>query len=199
VFAANPKYFRGAPVLKKVTARFMPDVSSREFGLQTGELDIIEGLKEDKWIEKVSTFKEVKAPPSALRDPGAIFQHEHPASRPEGSASLLLRAFKRRHRQLHGQGLAVPIYLPALAPPALGALTKDEALKAGVVYDNNIEQAKKLLAEAGFRTGSKPRPSSAKCPAATRSRWWRFRPWCARRHRHAGQDRGPRLVPQQDP
>ena len=34
VLAGHAKYFRGAPVLKKVTARFMPGVSSREFGLQ---------------------------------------------------------------------------------------------------------------------------------------------------------------------
>ena len=80
VMAANPKYFRGAPVLKKVNARFMPDVSSREFGLQTGELDIIEGLKEDKWIEKVSTFKDVKAPTfGPMRNPDAFFQHEQAA------------------------------------------------------------------------------------------------------------------------
>jgi len=54
-----------------------------------------------------------------------------------------------------GKSLAVPIYSPALAPPAPGALTKDEALKAGVVYDNNIDMAKKLLAEAGFPNGIK--------------------------------------------
>jgi peptide/nickel transport system substrate-binding protein len=54
-----------------------------------------------------------------------------------------------------GKSLAVPIYSPALATPAPGALTKDEALKAGVVYDNNVEQAKKLLAEAGFPNGIK--------------------------------------------
>lgn len=157
VFTGHSKYFRGAPILKKVTARFMPDVSSREFGLQTGELDIIEGLKEDKWIEKVSTFKEVKAPTFGPCETQVLFFN---MSIPPFNDLRVRKAFSYALSRdvianFMGKGLAVPIYSPALAPPALGALTKDEALKAGVVYDNNIEQAKKLLAEAGFPNGFK--------------------------------------------
>jgi peptide/nickel transport system substrate-binding protein len=157
VMAANPKYFRGAPVLKKVTARFMPDVSSREFGLQTGELDIIEGLKEDKWIEKVSTFKDVKAPTFGPCETQMLFFN---ISKPPFNDLRVRKAFSYALSRdiianFMGKNLAVPIYSPALATPAPGALTKDEALKAGVVYDNNVEQAKKLLAEAGFPDGIK--------------------------------------------
>jgi len=157
VFAAHPKYFRGAPVLKKVTARFMPDVSSREFGLQTGELHIIEGLKEDKWIEKVSTFKEVKAPTFGPCETQMLYFN---MSIPPFNDLRVRKAFSYALSRdvianFMGKSLAVPIYSPALAPPALGALTKDEALKAGLVFDNNIEMAKKLLAEAGFPNGFK--------------------------------------------
>ena len=157
VMAANPKYFRGAPVLKKVNARFMPDVSSREFGLQTGELDIIEGLKEDKWIEKVSTFKDVKAPTFGPCETQMLFFN---MSKPPFNDLRVRKAFSYALSRdiianFMGKSLAVPIYSPALAPPAPGALTKEEALKAGVVYDNNVEQAKKLLAEAGFPNGIK--------------------------------------------
>jgi peptide/nickel transport system substrate-binding protein len=157
VMAANPKYFRGAPVLKKVTARFMPDVSSREFGLQTGELDIIEGLKEDKWIEKVATFKDVKAPTFGPCETQMLFFN---MSKPPFNDPRVRKAFSYALSRdiianFMGKNLAVPIYSPALATPAPGALTKEEALKAGVVYDNNVEQAKKLLAEAGFPNGIK--------------------------------------------
>jgi peptide/nickel transport system substrate-binding protein len=157
VFAANPKYFRGAPVLKKVTARFMPDVSSREFGLQTGELHIIEGLKEDKWIEKVSTFKEVKAPTFGPCETQMLYFN---MSIPPFNDLRVRKAFSYALSRdvianFMGKSLAVPIYSPALAPPALGALTKEEAVKAGLVFDNNIELAKKLLAEAGFPNGFK--------------------------------------------
>ncbi len=157
VMAVNPKYFRGAPVLKKVNARFMPDVSSREFGLQTGELDIIEGLKEDKWIEKVSTFKDVKAATFGPCETQMLFFN---MSKPPFNDLRVRKAFSYALSRdiianFMGKSLAVPIYSPALATPAPGALTKEEALKAGVVYDNNVEQAKKLLAEAGFPNGIK--------------------------------------------
>ena len=157
VFAGNPKYFRGAPILKKVTARFMPDVSSREFGLQTGELHIIEGLKEDKWVEKISTFKNVKAPTFGPCETQMLYFN---MSIPPFNDLRVRKAFSYALSRdvianFMGKGLAVPIFSPALAPPALGALTKDEALKAGVVFDNNLEQAKKLLAEAGFPNGFK--------------------------------------------
>ena len=40
--------------LKQVIVRYIAAVNSRELGLQTGELQVIEGLKEDKWIEKMA-------------------------------------------------------------------------------------------------------------------------------------------------
>ena len=157
VVVGNAKYFRGAPILKKVTARFMPDVSSREFGLQTGELDIIEGLKEDKWLEKVSTFKEVKAPTFGPCETQVLFFN---MSQPPFNDLRVRKAFSYALSRdvianFMGKNLAVPIYSPALAPPAPGALARDEALKAGVLYDNNNDEARKLLTEAGFPNGFK--------------------------------------------
>jgi peptide/nickel transport system substrate-binding protein len=157
VLTANPKYFRGTPILEKVTARFMPDVSSREFGLQTGELHIIEGLKEEKWIEKISTFKDVKAPTFGPCETQMLYFNMSIAPFNDLRVRKAFSYALSRDviAQFMGKSLAVPIYSPALAPPALGALTNDEALEAGVVYDNNIEQAKQLLAEAGFPNGFK--------------------------------------------
>jgi len=157
VLVQNKNYFRGTPMLKQVVVRYMSSVSSRELGLRTGELEIIEGLKEDKWVEKIAALPDVvvksfgpcetqmlhfnmtKAPFDDIRVRKAV---SYAISRKEIAAFM-------------GEKLAVPIYSAAQAPPAAGALIKEEASKAGVLYEDNIEKAKELLAEAGYPKGFK--------------------------------------------
>jgi peptide/nickel transport system substrate-binding protein len=157
VLGANDSYFRGKPYLREVVIRYMPSVSSRELGLQSGELQIIEGLKEDKWLEKVGSFPDVVIKPFGPCETQMLFFNM-------GSAPFndirVRKAFsyavnREEVAAFMGKGLAVPIYSPTLAPPAPGAMTKAEAEKAGIVYENNIAEAKKLLADAGLANGLK--------------------------------------------
>jgi peptide/nickel transport system substrate-binding protein len=157
VLVANDTYFRGKPCLREVVIRYMPSVSSRELGLQSGELQIIEGLKEDKWLEKVATFPDVVIKPFGPCETQVLFFNM--ASEPFNDIRVR-KAFsyavnREEVAAFMGKGLAVPIYAPTLAPPAPGALTKEEVQAVGVLYENNIAEAKKLLAEAGFDKGLK--------------------------------------------
>jgi peptide/nickel transport system substrate-binding protein len=151
----NPKYFRGAPVLEEVVVRYMPSVSSRELGLRTGELDIIEGLKEDQWVEKIASFPKVTVKSFG---PCEVQMLNFNMTKKPFDDIRVRKAFcyavsREEVAAFMGKSLAVPIYSAALAPPAPGALTKEDAEKAGVVYENNIEKAKQLLAEAGYPNG----------------------------------------------
>ena len=157
VLVPNRKYFRGAPILKEVVIRYMPSVSSREMGLQTGELQIIEGLKEDKWIEKIAAFPDVRVKAFGPCETQMLHfnMNKEPFNDIRVRKAVSYAISREEVAAFMGKGLAVPIHSPAQAPPAPGALTKEEALKADVVYEDNIAEAKKLLAEAGHPNGFK--------------------------------------------
>ena len=151
VLKANPIYFRGKPILEKVAIKYMPNVSSREFGLRTGELDIIEGLNEAKWVEKISTFPEVSVKTFGPCETQMLyFNMGNSIFKDIRVRKAVSYAINRSEvAAFMGESLAVPIYSAALAPPAPGALTKAEAEAAGVVYEGDVAKAKALLKEAG--------------------------------------------------
>ena len=56
---ANDTYFRGAPKLSAITYRMMPSDSARELALTSNELDLTQGKREQRWVER-STKRGVK-------------------------------------------------------------------------------------------------------------------------------------------
>lgn len=49
---ANDSYFRGAPKLGGIMYRMIPSDSARELAFSSGELDVIQGKREQRWVER---------------------------------------------------------------------------------------------------------------------------------------------------
>jgi peptide/nickel transport system substrate-binding protein len=54
VFVKHDGYFRGAPKIDRIEYRFIPASASRELAFTAGELDLIYGTREQRWIDRWS-------------------------------------------------------------------------------------------------------------------------------------------------
>jgi peptide/nickel transport system substrate-binding protein len=148
VLEANEKYWRGAPRIKKAIFRPIPEATTRVAGLQTQELDIIVNIpphlarlmdwKGRSYVSKVPSvrvifmaFDNTKGGPVADRRvrraiAQAVDMEKILKKILEGNALLLGSPLTKNHFG----------YDPGIKP-----------------YPYNLEQAKKLLAEAGLAKG----------------------------------------------
>ncbi len=155
VLAANDDYFRGAPKLGGVEVRYMPDPSSRELGLQSGELDLASGVNEAPWVERINAEGNLIADVFGVAE--AVWVNlnvtQEPLDNPLVREAIALALSRDEHAALRGEPVSELIYSVAPAQLMPGGLTKDEAAEAGVLYEQDIERAKALLAEAGYPDG----------------------------------------------
>ena len=151
VLTANPDYFRGAPKLGGVEVRYMPDASSRELGLQSGDLDAAAGVTEAQWVDRINSEGALTADVFGVGEV-AFFNFnvkKAPFDNPQVREALALAISRDEHLALYGEPVAENVYsvVPAAFMP--GGLTREEAEAAGVALDQDVERSKQLLAEAG--------------------------------------------------
>lgn len=156
----NEDYFRGAPKLAGVEVLFMPDLSSRKFGLQTKELDVIEGPPSQPWVEEMRTLPGVEVDIFGPGEGGTL--HFNMTKEPFDDIRVRRAVSYALSRDevvtAIGKDIAEPIYsmVPFLLP---GGLTREEGEKRGqqdgkdYLYATDRQKAKELLAEAGFPNG----------------------------------------------
>lgn len=149
------EYFRAAPELGGITLRLMPDVTARELALQSGELDVAAGLPQAQWVDRINAIDGLRADVFGAGE--VVFINfdvsRAPLNDPRVRQALAYAISRDEHVSLFGQPVAEPVYSLVPAQLMAGGLTKEEADRAGVLYDTDLDKAAQLLAEAGYPDG----------------------------------------------
>lgn len=155
VLTANPDFYRGAPKLGGVDVRFIADPTSRELGLQSGDLDVINGLPEAQWVDSMNQNEGFVAEVFGVGE--VIFLNINTEMEPFNDPAVreaVIKALSREnHVALFGEPVGDPVYSVVPAQQMPGGLTEEEATEAGVNFEQDIEAATQLLADAGFADG----------------------------------------------
>ena len=155
VLTANDQYFRGAPKLGGVEIRYLPDATSRELALQSGELDAAAGITQADWVDRINTEGTLKADvfgPGEVAFVNLNIEDEHLAN-PLVRQAIAYAIDREEHQALYGSPVAEVVYSVAPSQLMTGGLTQEQAAEAGVDYPHDIEKAKQLMEEAGLADG----------------------------------------------
>ena len=146
--AAHAGYFRGAPQVPTIIYRFISSDSSRDLAFQTGELDLVQGKREQRWVESA---RQVPGASVDVFDPGE-FRTLHINQSMKPFDNLKVRQALAHAINLEeivafvGQDVAEP-GCSVIPPGYLG----EDCSDGGYSYDP--EMARALLAEAGLPDG----------------------------------------------
>ncbi|HWV23731.1 MAG TPA: ABC transporter substrate-binding protein [Thermomicrobiales bacterium] len=148
-------FFRGAPQLDGVEVRFIADTTSRELALQSGDVDVVNGLPEAQWVDRMNQQDGIVADTFGVGEVVWInldTQHEI-LKDPKVREAIYIAIDRNNHVALSGEPVASPVFSVVPYDLMPGGLDEDEANEAGVNPTLDTDRAKELLAEAGYPDG----------------------------------------------
>lgn len=148
--AKNEDYWmEGKPYLDKVIYRVIPENSARLNALQTGEIDVLDGMNagDTTVVEDTAGFELLKRPSFNIGYM-AFNMEKEPFDDPLVRQAINMAIDKEEIVEAFYSGLADTATSPL--PPSLWGY--DDSLEK---YDYNVEEAKSLLKEAGLEKGFK--------------------------------------------
>ena len=155
MLVANEDYFRGRPQLDGVDYRYMPELNSRELGLQSGELDVINGAAEGIWVERMSQEEGILVDVYGVGEVATIHFNVtvEPLDNPLVRQAIAYALDRDEFLALFGEPVSANVYSPVPAQFLAGGLTQEEVAELGLEYAVDRDKAAELLAEAGYADG----------------------------------------------
>ena len=144
----HPEFFRGKPKLDRVELWFMPDASSREMAFRKGEIDIVEGEREQAWVNKMRAI-----PGTAIEifGPGeTLVLHFIMTKKPLDDIRVRKAICHAINLDELMKFLGPDVTEKLVSPVPMNYLGGTDKVPK---YEFNPEKARKLLAEAGYPKG----------------------------------------------
>jgi peptide/nickel transport system substrate-binding protein len=146
----NKNYFRGTPKIEKIIFRFLPDWSSRALAFKSGELDIMEVVREQRAIDQIKASNvvvESHGPPTVMML--HMDRNRKPLDDIRVRQALSYAVNGDEIVKFVGGDVAARLYSP-VPPMFVGGL---EDVPERLRFSYNPDKAKSLLADAGFPKG----------------------------------------------
>jgi peptide/nickel transport system substrate-binding protein len=147
--AAHDGYFRGRPKIDAIMLRVIPSDSARELAFTSGEIDLMYGKREQRWVDSARRRGLVSMSISSSRArPAAAHQPDHSAALTMSACRRAFAAAINVDDLVRYVGKDVGPKGCSIVPP--GYLGEDCAVGT---YSFDLAKAKALLAEAGHKDG----------------------------------------------
>ncbi|MCW8060803.1 MULTISPECIES: ABC transporter substrate-binding protein [Agrobacterium] len=144
---AFPGYFRGTPKIDDIRVDLIPSDSSRELAFRSGELDLIHGKREQRWVEQAKAWDNAVVDIFAPGEYRTVFINmaRKPLDNVKVREAIAQAINVDQIVQFVGAGVAVK----GCSVVPNDYLGED----CSWTYQYDPEASKKLLAEAGFKDG----------------------------------------------
>ncbi len=145
---AHGDYFRGAPSIEGVTIRYISSGSARDLAFRSGELDLIAGTREDRWVNNFNAAGEATVD---VFEPGELRTLHINTNMPPFDDIRVRQAVAHAvNRDELVAFMGASVSRPNGSPVPAGYHGHDSGVN---VLPHDPERAKELLAEAGYPDG----------------------------------------------